>query len=70
MQEHSSDVIQKKAACLARTRAALNDVDRERLIDGKLVLAWVSSWGTENEKSLPIDANEMAVKPVRIDRSF
>lgn len=46
----SSDAIQKKAARLARTRDALVDARRGRLIDGELILEWVASWGTENEK--------------------
>ena len=50
MLRQSSEATQIKAVRLARTRDALVDARRGRLIDGKLILGWVASWGTENEK--------------------
>lgn len=66
MSKQSSDAIQQKAERLARTRAALNDAKRGRLIDGESVLAWVASWGTENE-SIPRFFQTRSVVPTSDD---
>ena len=64
MQEHSSDAIQKKAACLARSRDALNDVKRGRLIDGESVMTWIRSWGRPDESDLLVQCGR--AQPIRI----
>ncbi len=35
------------------TQEALNDLDAGRLVDGDEVLAWLDSWGSDNESEPP-----------------
>jgi predicted transcriptional regulator len=37
----------------AQTREALADLDGGRLVDGDQVLAWIDSWGADNELEPP-----------------
>lgn len=43
-----------EAKRLAETQEALDDVEHGRLVDGDAVMAWVASWGEENERDCPI----------------
>jgi len=35
------------------TRAALTELDAGQVVDGDEVLAWIDSWGSENEREPP-----------------
>ena len=35
------------------TREALTDLDAGQVVDGDQVLAWIDSWGSENEREPP-----------------
>ena len=44
---------ERKAHMLEETREALADIKAGRVVDGTEVIDWLSSWGTEDEKSPP-----------------
>jgi len=47
------DCIDRKEKLLVETRQALSDIESGKVIDGDEVMAWIESWGSENEKSAP-----------------
>jgi len=44
---------ERNAQMLKETREAMDDVTAGRLLDGEEVMAWVESWGTDNELEPP-----------------
>lgn len=44
---------EQRVGCLEDTKAALSEVEAGDLIDGEEVLAWLDSWGTEQEREPP-----------------
>jgi len=44
---------ERKARMLKETREAMKDVEAGRLLDGGEVMAWVESWGSDNELEPP-----------------
>ena len=47
------DCIDRKERMLVETRQALSDIESGKVIDGDEVMAWIESWGSENENSAP-----------------
>lgn len=45
--------IDRKEKMLAETRQALSEIESGNVVDGDEVMAWIESWGSDNEKSAP-----------------
>ena len=45
--------IDRKEKMLAETREALSEIESGDVVDGDEVIAWIESWGSDNEKSAP-----------------
>ena len=45
--------IDRKEKMLAETRQALSETESGKVVDGDEVMAWIESWGSDNEKSAP-----------------
>lgn len=45
---------ERKAQILEETRQAIADIKGDRVVDGKEVMDWLESWGTDAEKAPPI----------------
>lgn len=45
--------IDRKEKMLAETRQALSEIELGDMVDGDEVMAWIESWGSDNEKSAP-----------------
>lgn len=41
--------IDRNEKILAETRQALSDIESGKVVDGDEVMAWIESWGSENE---------------------
>jgi len=44
---------ERKSQMLEETRQALADISAGRVVDGDNVIDWLSSWGSDDEKSPP-----------------
>ena len=44
---------ERNAQMLKETRQSMEDVTEDRLLDGEEVMAWVESWGADNELEPP-----------------
>jgi len=54
--EALAEFMEKEERALARierTRQALDQVEAGQVVDGDEVMAWINSWGTENETRPP-----------------
>lgn len=45
--------IEQEERRLIETREALAEIDSDDVVDGDEVMAWIDSWGTDDEKSAP-----------------
>lgn len=45
--------IDRKEKMLTETRQALSEIESGNVVDGDEVMAWIESWGSDNEKSAP-----------------
>lgn len=54
---------ESRARMYRETLEGLADVEAGRVVDGEEVLAWIQSWGTENELPCPAVPSGTAVSP-------
>lgn len=47
------DRLDRKEKMLVETRQALSEIESGDVIDGDEVMAWIESWGSDDEKSAP-----------------